>query len=83
LEKVNENLEWLDLSLTCISDYPHDVEALRSRIQTAIPDKILIRDLENFKYLLSVESKEIKERLNNEGEGCLKQWFSSIIDWVE
>ena len=32
MEKVNENLEWLEKSLTCISDLPKDVEVLRSMI---------------------------------------------------
>jgi len=30
-----------------------------------------------------LESKEIKEKLKTEGEGCLKQWFCSITDWEE
>jgi len=80
---VNENLEWLEKSLTCISDLPRDVNALRIEIQDAFPNKILVRDLGKFKFLLTVESKEIKEKLKTEGEECLKQWFSSFSDWVE
>ena len=41
LEKVNENLEWLNKSLTCISELPRDVEEVRSLIQDAFTDKIL------------------------------------------
>jgi len=83
LEKAEENLEWLERSLTCISDLPRDVDALRIEIQDAFPDKILVRDLGKFKFLLTVESKEMKEKLKIEGEECLKQWFSSFSDWVE
>ena len=83
LEKVNENLEWLDLSLTCISDFPQDVEVLRSKIQNAFSEKILVRDLGKYKFLLSMESKDIKERLKTKGKGSLKQWFSSITKWTE
>ena len=30
-----------------------------------------------------MESMEIKEKLKTEGEGRLKQWFSSITNWTE
>jgi len=83
LEKVDENLEWLERSLTCISDVPRDVDALSIEIQDAFPDKILVRDLGKFKFLLTVETKEVKEKLKTEGAECLKQWFSSFSDWVE
>ena len=81
--KVNENIEWLEKSLTCISVVPRDVDALRTAIQEAFPEKILVRDLGKYKFLLTVESLETKERLKTEGEVCLKQWFSSISDWAE
>ena len=83
VEKVYENLEWLAKSLTCISDVPRDVEALRIAIQGAFSEKILVRDLGKYKFLLTVDSQEIKEKLKTEGEECLKQWFSSVSDWTE
>ena len=43
----------------------------------------MVRDLGKFKFLLTMESKEVKERLKNEDEERLKQWFSSISDWAE
>ena len=43
----------------------------------------MVRDLGKFKFLLTMESKEIKEKLKNEEAECLKQWFSSISDWAE
>ena len=73
LEKVDENLDWLGRSLTCISNIPRDVEGLRNRIQNAFPKRILIRDLGKFKFLLTMESKEAQEKLINEGEGCFKK----------
>ena len=83
MQNMDENLEWLERSLTCTSDVPRDVDALRSGIQDAFPDKILVRDLGKFKFFLTVETKEVKEKLKTEGEECLKQWFSSFSDWVE
>jgi len=83
LEKVQDNLEWLERSLTCISDIPRDVESLRAMIGTTLPVKILVRDLGKFKFLLTMESKEIKDKLKNEGAECLKQWFTSVSDWGE
>jgi len=83
VKEVKENLEWLAMSLICTSDSPQDVEVLRTRIQNAFSEKILVRDLGKFKFLLSMESKEIKEKLKTEGEESLKQWFSSISDWAE
>jgi len=65
------------------SNIPRDVEALRIMIQNAFIEKILVRDLGKFKFLLTMESKEIKEKMKTEEEGCLKQWFSSITDWAE
>jgi len=83
LEKVVDNLDWLERSLTCISSIPRDVEDLSRRINNAFSERILIRDLGKFKFLLTLESKEAKEKLRNEGEECLKEWFSSINDWAE
>ena len=81
--KANENLEWLERSLTCISDLPRDVDELRTEIQKAVSETILIRDLGKFSFLLTMESKEAKEKLKLDGQGCLSQWFSSINDWME
>ena len=83
MDKVNENLEWLERSMTCISDISRDVEELRGLIQNAFTNEILVRDLGKFKFLLTMESKEIKEKLKAEDEGRLKQWFSSITDLAE
>ena len=69
--------------MTCISDIPRDVEGLRGLIQNAFTDEILVRDLGKFKLLLTMESKEIKEKLKTGEEGRLKQWFSSITYWAE
>jgi len=52
-------------------------------INNAFHEKIMVRDLGKFKFLLTMESKEVKERLKNEDEERLKQWFSSISDWAE
>ena len=80
---MQDNLEWLEKSLTCISDIPRDVKSLRTMIDTTFPDKILVRDLGKIKFPFTMESKEIKEKLKNERAGCLKQWFTTIRDWVE
>jgi len=83
VEAVQDNLDWLGRSLTCISDTPRDIESLRLTINNAFQEKVVVRDLGKFKFLLTMESKEIKERLKNEGDERLKQWFSSISDWAE
>ena len=83
LEQVNDNLEWLEKSMTCISDTPRDVEELRTTIQSSFPHPILVRDIGKFKFLLTAETKEIKDKLRTEGADCLNQWFSSISEWVE
>ena len=83
VETVQDNLEWLARSLTCISDTPRDIDELRSMISKTFHEKIVVRDLEKFRFLLTMETQEVKERLKNNGEERLKQWFSSIDDWPE
>jgi len=80
LKKVSDNLEWLEKSLTCISYVPRDVEELSSLIQTSFPDPILVRDIGKFKFILTAETNEIKDKLKIEGAECLNQWFSSISE---
>ena len=72
LEKVNDNLEWLERSPTCFSESPRDIAVMRSAIQKALPYQIVVRDLGKCKFLLTMESKEIKEKLKTEGKGYLK-----------
>jgi len=83
IEELQDNLEWLDRSLTCISDKPRDVESLRLMINSSLQQEIEVRDLGKFKFLLTLESKEIKERIKSEGVEKLKQWFTSVSDWAE
>ena len=83
VEAVQENLEWLARSLTCISDTPRDIDALRLMISKTFHEEIVVRDLGKFKFILTMESQEVKERLKNDGEERLKQWFSSVSDWAE
>jgi len=80
IEKVQDNLEWLSRSLMCVSYTPRDIGSIRSLINNTFHEKIMVRDLGKFKFLLTMESKEMKEKLKNEEEDCLKQWFSSISD---
>ena len=82
-ETEQGNLEWLKRSLLCISDEPKDIDKLISTISNTFPDEILVRDLGKFKFLLTLESKESKERLKNEEFERLKQWFSSTSNWAE
>jgi len=83
VEEVLENLEWLGRSLTCISDVPRDIDSLRLLITQAFQEHIVVRDLGKFKFLLTLDSKETKDRLKMEGYERLKQWFSSFDDWDE
>jgi len=83
VETVQDNLEWLARSLTCISDIPTDIDALIPTISKSFHEKIVVRHLGKFKFLLTTESQEVKERLKNDGEERLTQWFSSISDWAE
>ena len=83
VEEVQDNLEWLGQSLTCISDTPRDIDSIRSSINNTFQEKIMVRDLGKFKFLLTMESKEMKEKLMTEEGERLKQWFSSISDWAE
>jgi len=83
VEKVQDNLEWLDRSLLCISDAPRDIDKIKTMICNTFPEVILVRDLGKFKFLLTMDSKESKERLKNEETDRLKQWFSLINDWAE
>ena len=83
VEEVQDNLDWLDRSLTCITDTPRDIESLSYMINNSLQEKVVVRDLGKFKFLLTLESKEAKERLKIEGVERLKQWFTSISDWVE
>jgi len=83
VEKAVANLEWLERSLTCCSDSPRDIASLRLMIQQTFKEKIVVRDLGKFKFLLTFDSKEIKDRLKTEGKGSLEQWFSSFSDWNE
>ena len=73
VEKVQDNLEWLDRSLICISDAPKDIDKIRTMICNTFPEVILVRDLGKFKFLLTMDSKESKERLKNEETDRLKQ----------
>ena len=82
VKEVQDNLEWLGRSLTCISDTPRDIDSLRSAINNTFQEEIIVRYLGKFKFLLTLESKELKERLMNEDEERLKNWFSSISDWA-
>ena len=83
VEEVLDNLEWLGRSLTCISDVPRDIDSLRLLITQAFQEKIVVRDLGKFKFLLTMDSKETKARLKIDGKEHLKQWFSSFNDWNE
>jgi len=83
VEEVLDNLEWLGRSLTCISDVPRDIDSLRLLITQAFQEHIVLRDLGKFKFLLTLDSKEAKDKLKIEGFERLKQWFSSVDDWVE
>ena len=83
VEAVQENLEWLGRSLICCSEVPRDIDSLRRSINEAFQEQILVRDLGHFKFLLTMDSKESKDRLKIEGKGRLEQWFYSFSDWVE
>jgi len=61
VEKVQDNLEWLGQSLMCISDTPRDIDSIRSSINNTFQEKIMVRDLRKFKFLLTMESKDMKE----------------------
>jgi len=60
LEKVKDNMEWLERSLTCISELPRDIEVLRTTIQKAFPYQILARDLGKYKFLLTWNQRRLK-----------------------
>jgi len=83
LEVVQENLAWLRRSLICCSETPRDIDALRRLINEAFQEQIVVRALGHFKFLLTMDSKETKDRLKVEGQGRLEQWFFSVSDWVE
>ena len=83
VEKAQDNLEWLDRSLICVSDDPKDIEKLRTMICNTLPEVTLVRDLGKFKFLLTMDSKESEEKLKNEEIERLQQWFSFINDWAE
>jgi len=83
VEAVQENLEWLGRSLTCCSEAPRDTESLRREINEAFQEQIVVRDLGHHKFLITMDSKETKDRLKIEGKVRLEQWFYSFSDWVE
>jgi len=83
IEKVIDNLEWLERSLTCCSGTPRDIDSLRLMINNAFKEKIVVRDLGKFKFLLTMDSKETKESLKDEAKEMLNQWFYSFDDWEE
>ena len=83
LDKAQENLEWLERSLICTSDIPRDVDKLRKEVQDAFPGTILVRDIGKFKFILTLVTKEFKEKFKTEEEERLRKWFSSISDWAK
>jgi len=83
LETVEENFQWLERSLTCCSELPRDVDSLKSWITENFQEKIEVRELGHFKFLLTMESKELKNWIKIEGKERLEKWFYSINDWTE
>jgi len=83
LKAVEDNLWWLETSLICCSEEPRDVDLLKGWIKDAFQQNILVRDVGHYKFLLTVESKEAKDRLKVEGLERLNQWFYSVSDWNE
>jgi len=83
MEIIEENFQWLERSLTCCSESPRDVESLKSWVTENFKEKIEVRDLGHFKFLLTMESKELKNWLKIEGKERLEKWFYSINDWSE
>ena len=72
VEKAQDNFEWLGRSLTCISDSTRDIDSLRLMISYTLHENFVVRDLGKIKFLLTLDSKEIKERLKNDDDECLK-----------
>jgi len=83
VEINQESLEWLERSITCCSEVPRDIESIKRLINDTFEEKIEVRDLGHYKFILTLESKESKDRMKIEGKERLENWFYSISDWNE
>jgi len=83
VEINQESVEWLERSITCCSEVPRDIESIKRLINDTFEEKIEVRDLGHYKFILTLESKESKDRMKIEGKERLENWFYSISDWNE